>query len=155
MHPRILALVAAPLLAVALGACAPIPPRGDVYYPGQTMRPQTVEPAFIEGVRPVQLAGVNTGVGTFSGATIGSIAGSTMGGSYNANAVGAIVGFIIGGLVGTAVEQGATQRPGLELTVRLDSGRLLAIIQDDAGEAFRAGERVRVISDGYLSRVVR
>lgn len=147
-------MILAPIVAVSVAACTPSL-RGDVYYPGQTMRAQSVELAFVEGVRPVQIAGTSTGVGTFGGATIGSIAGSTVGGSANANAVGAIVGLIIGGIVGTAVEQGATQRPGLELTIRLDSGRMLVIIQDDAGEAFRPGERVRVISDGYLSRVTR
>ena len=147
-------LVAALAAVLLLAGCAP-PPRADVYYPGQAMRAQSVELGVIETLRPVQIAGTQTGVGTFGGATLGGIAGSTVGGGSRANAAGAIAGAIIGGVIGSAVEQGATQRPGYEVTVRLDSGRMLAVVQDDAGEQFRPGDRVRVLSDGYMTRVAR
>jgi len=39
------------------------------------------------------------------------------------------------------------------LTVRLDSGRMIAVAQADAGDAFRPGDRVRILSDGYTTRV--
>lgn len=145
------ALAAAALL---LAGCAPSQ-RGDVYQRGQALRAQSVELGVIETLRPVQIAGTQTGVGTVGGATLGGIAGSTVGGGSRANAAGAIAGAIIGGVIGTAVEQGATQKPGFEVTVRLDSGRMLAIVQDDAGEQFRPGDRVRVLSDGYTTRVSR
>ena len=44
---------------------------------------------------------------------------------------------------------------GLEVTVRLDNGQFLAVVQADEGEAFRAGERVRVLRDGGTTRVSR
>ena len=141
-------------LAVAVAACAPSQ-RGDVYQRGQALRAQSVDFAVVEAVRPVQIAGGSTGVGTVGGASLGGIAGSTVGGGSRANAAGAIAGALLGGLNGTAVEQGATQKPGVELTVRLDAGRIIAVIQDDAGEAFRPGDRVRVLSDGYTTRVAR
>ena len=150
MNLRHLVIVTALLLA----ACAPSQ-RGDVYQRGQALRAQTVEMAVVETVRPVQIAGTNSGVGTLGGASLGGIAGSTVGGGSRANAAGAIAGAIIGGMVGSAVEQGTSQRPGVEVTVRLDSGRMIAVIQDDAGEAFRPGDRVRVLSDGVTTRVAR
>jgi outer membrane lipoprotein SlyB len=150
MNLKYLAILAALLLT----ACAPSQ-RGDVYQRGQALRAQTVEMAVVESVRPVQIAGTNTGVGTVGGAAVGGIAGSTVGGGSRANAVGAIAGAIIGGVVGSAVEQSASQKPGVEVTVRLDSGRMIAVIQDDAGEAFRPGDRVRVLSDGVTTRVAR
>ena len=70
-----------------------------------------------------------------------------------ANAAGAIAGAIVGGLVGNAVENNANQRNGVEVTVRLDSGRTIAVPQENAGENFRPGDRVRVLSDGYTTRV--
>lgn len=150
MNRKYLAILAVLLLA----ACAPSQ-RGDVYQRGQALRAQTVELAVVETVRPVQIAGTNSGVGTVGGAAVGGIAGSTVGGGSRANAVGAIAGAIIGGVVGSAVEQSASQKPGVEVTVRLDSGRMIAVIQDDAGEAFRPGDRVRVLSDGVTTRVAR
>jgi outer membrane lipoprotein SlyB len=147
-------LVAALAAIVLLAGCAP-PPRGDVYQRGQALRAQSVEMGVIEGLRPVQIAGQQTGVGTVGGAALGGIAGSTVGGGSRANAAGAIAGAIIGGVIGNAVEQGATQRPGVEVTVRLDSGRMLAVVQDDVGEQLRPGDRVRVLSDGYTTRVSR
>jgi outer membrane lipoprotein SlyB len=138
--------------AVTLAACAPSQ-RGDVYGYGQGMRAQTVEMGVIESVRYVQLAAPNTGVGTVGGAAIGGIAGSTIGGSGAANAAGAIAGAIIGGVVGNAVENNANQRNGIEVTVRLDSGQVIAVPQENAGENFRPGDRVRVLSDGRTTRV--
>jgi outer membrane lipoprotein SlyB len=138
--------------ALLLGACAP-QQRSDVYYAPQAMRPQNVALGTVEGVRPVQINAPNTGVGTVGGAAIGGIAGSTMGGSYNANAAGAIAGAIIGGIAGTAIEQSANKRNGVEITVHLDSGQMIAIVQEDVGDAYRPGDRVRVLSDGYTTRV--
>ena len=60
-----------------------------------------------------------------------------------------------GGLAGSAVEEGATRQPGVEVTVRMDNGQFLAVVQADEGERFRAGERVRVLSDAGTTRVSR
>lgn len=149
---RALAAVAVAALALSLAACAPSQ-RGDVYQYGQGMRAQTVEMGVVESVRYVQLAAPNTGVGTVGGAALGGIAGAQIGGSGAANAAGAIAGAIVGGLVGNAVENNANQRNGVEVTVRLDSGRTIAVPQENAGENFRPGDRVRVLSDGYTTRV--
>ena len=140
------------LAALLLAGCAP-QQRSDVYYAPQTMRAQSVALGTVEGVRPVQITAPNTGVGTVGGAALGGIAGSTMGGSYNANAAGAIAGAIIGGIAGTAIEQSANKRNGVEITVHLDSGQMIALVQEDVGDAYRPGDRVRVLSDGYTTRV--
>lgn len=140
-------------LVIALSACAP-QPRSDLYYPAQAGRAQSVEFGVIDSLRYVQMAAPNTGVGTVGGAALGGIAGSTIGGGSRANAAGAIAGAIIGGIAGTAIENNANQRTGVELVVRLDSGRMLALVQGDDGN-LRPGDRVRVMSDGYTTRVSR
>lgn len=149
---RRLALVAA--LAFAAAGCVPVP-GPNVYAPGQAARVQSVEFGVVESVRDVRIAGYQTGVGSVSGAMVGSIAGSYAGGSWNANVVGSIIGAILGGVIGGAMEQDATQRQGVEITVRLDSGALVAIVQDVEEPGFRPGDRVRVLSDGVMSRVAR
>jgi outer membrane lipoprotein SlyB len=116
------------------------------------MRAQSVEMGVVEGVRPVALGAPDTGVGTVGGAALGGLAGSAAG--HGAGQAAAIVGgAILGGIVGNAVERDANRRPGLELTVRLDSGRMIAVVQDDMGEPFRPGDRIRVLSDGYRTRI--
>ncbi len=149
LRPGIVAVAAAALLA----GCAYPPRYGETYYGYQANRPQSVEMGVVESVRPVNLQGANSGVGTVGGAVLGGIGGSQIGGSSAANAAGAIAGAILGGVIGSAVEQDASRRQGLEITTRLDSGRMVAIVQEGTGELFRPGDRVRLLSDGHTTRV--
>ncbi len=105
----------------------------------------------VESVRQVQLEGTKTPVGTVAGAAVGGLAGSNIG-EGKGSAVGAIIGAVAGGLAGSAIEEGVTKKPGLEITVRLDNGRMIAVTQE-ADEAFRPGERVRVLTGGGVTRV--
>ena len=146
-----LALVALALLAAGCAA----PRNSDTYYGGQALRAQSVDLGVIESLRPVQIQQGQTGVGTVGGAALGGIAGSTLGGGSRANAAGAIAGAIIGGMVGSAIERDATKANGVEITVRLDSGKMIAIAQQGTGDEYRPGDRVRVLSDGYTTRVSR
>ena len=73
-------------------------------------------------------------------------------GSGKGHIVGAIAGAVLGGLAGNAIEENVTKKNALEITVKLDSGRLLAITQA-ADEEFRVGDRVRVLSGGGVTRV--
>lgn len=150
--------LAAAALALMLAACAPLPPApGTVAYaPVQTMRAQTVEFGTVEAMRGATIGGVRTGAGASTGAFVGSVAGSFVGGSWEANVVGSLVGLILGGIIGGAMEESATSRPGVEVTVRLDNGGLVVVVQDSSIDAaLRPGDRVRVISDGALARVTR
>ena len=141
---RRLALVAA--LALAAAGCVPVP-GPNVYGPGQAARVQSVEFGVVESVRDVRIAGFRSGAGRVRGAMVGSIAGSYV--------VGSIIGAILGGVIGGAMEEGATQRQGVEITVRLESGALVAIVQDVEEPGYKPGDRVRVLSDGVMSRVTR
>jgi outer membrane lipoprotein SlyB len=105
-------------------------------------------------VRAVQLEGTKTPVGPVAGAAVGGIAGSTVGGGRGA-AIATVLGAVAGGVAGAAVEEGATRKPGVEVTVRLDNGPYLAVVQEDGGEQFRPGERVRILRDGGTTRVTR
>jgi len=143
--------VVALFCAVILAGCA-TPAGPGYYYRGEALRPQSVEMGVVENVRPVALQGPDTGVGTVGGAALGGLAGSAAGqGAGQAAAI--IGGAILGGLIGNTVERDANRRSGLELTVRLDNGRMIAVVQDDTGEPFRPGDRIRVLSDGYRTRV--
>jgi outer membrane lipoprotein SlyB len=148
---RVVALAAVLGASLVVAGCA-TPRAGDVYYRGETLRAQDVRLGVVESVRPVLIEGRDTGVGTVGGAALGGIAGSQIGAGTGSVAA-AIGGAILGGVLGNAIERDSSRRNGVEVTVRLDGGRTIAVVQEDIGERFRPGDRVRVVSDGYASRV--
>ena len=82
---------------------------------------------------------------------IGGIAGSNVG-QGKGSTVGTILGAVAGGMAGAAIEEGLMAKDGLEITVKLDNGHVIAVTQE-ADEQFRSGERVRVLSGGGVTRV--
>jgi outer membrane lipoprotein SlyB len=108
----------------------------------------------VESVRDVIIDANDTGTGTLAGAAIGGIAGSTVGGGRRANAAGAIAGAVVGGLIGNAVEKNGNDRQGVEVTIRLEGGQIIAITQGK-DEEFRPGDRVKILSGQGATRVSR
>jgi outer membrane lipoprotein SlyB len=154
MELRMKALTTAALaatLAVGLSACVVAPNSGGVYTARQAQNEQSVRIASVESVREVTIDKGSSGTGTLAGAALGGLAGSAVGGGNGALAVG-ILGAVAGGMAGQNVEANMMKRKGFEITVRLENGDLRAITQD-ADEMFRAGERVRLLSNGRTTRV--
>lgn len=146
----LLALSTVAAAALVLTGC-PASMSGGAYSRDQARQVQEVQMATVESVREVMIEGTKTPVGPAAGAAVGGIAGSTMG-QGRGSTVGAIVGAVAGGLAGAAVEEGATRQKGLEITVKLDNGRMIAVTQA-ADEPFKPGERVRVLTGGGVTRV--
>lgn len=145
-------VLAAAAFATVLTGCAP-GLGGSTYSRDQARREQTVRMGHVESVREVKLEGTRSGVGPAAGAVVGGIAGSTVG-AGRGSAVAAVLGAVVGGVAGQAAEQGVTGKRGVEVTVKLDNGQMVAIMQE-ADETFRPGDRVRILSDGSTSRVTR
>lgn len=151
---RIAVVSAAAAFTLALGGCATQQRSASVYKAGEAQREQAVRMATVEGVREVTLDRGQTGVGSGAGAVIGGVAGSTVGGGRG-SVVGAVAGAVMGGVIGQAVENNASKVAALEITVRLDNGDLRAIVQEFDGQQFKPGDRVRLLSQGGLTRVTR
>jgi outer membrane lipoprotein SlyB len=141
------------LTVIALVSACATGVGGDDYSRDQTRREQTVRLGVVDSVREVKIEGTRSGVGAVAGGAVGGVAGSTVG-QGRGSTVGAVLGSVAGGVAGQAAEQGATRQTGLEITVKLDSGKLIAVTQA-AGESFKPGDRVRVLSDGATTRVSR
>lgn len=146
-------ILAVAAIATVLTGCAAPGLGGGAYSREQARREQTVRMGVVESVREVKLEGSRTGVGPGAGAVAGGIAGSSIG-QGRGSAIGAVAGAVIGGIAGQAAEQGLTAKRGVEVTVKLDNGSMVAIMQE-ADETFRPGDRVRILSDGRTSRVTR
>ncbi len=138
------------VLAALLAGCASSN-SGGTYSREQTRQAQTVKMGVIESIRNVRIEGTSSGVGMGTGAVVGGVAGSTMGGGKG-KILTTVIGAVAGGLAGSAIEEKATGKDGLELTVKLDNGTMLAIVQE-ADEQFHPGDRVRVLEGGGVTRV--
>lgn len=128
---------------VALSGC-PASMSGGAYSRTQAREAQDVRLGYVESVRQVTIEGTRSGVGALSGAALGGVAGSSIG-RGRGQVAGAVGGAVLGGLAGSAIEEGVTRQPGLEITVRLDNGRMIAVTQA-ADEQFFPGDRVRVLT---------
>lgn len=140
------------LATLILGGCASGLGSRD-YSRNQARSVQQVQTGVVVDVRNVNIEGTKTPIGTGAGAVVGGLAGSQLG-RGNGSIAGAVLGAVAGGFAGSAVEEGVTRQKGLEITVRLDSGRTIAVTQG-ADEYFRPGDRVRVLSEGSTTRVTR
>jgi len=148
---RQMKIASALLVAIlALGGCASSR-SGSVYSRDQARQVQEVQMGVVDSVRQVQLEGTKSPVGTAAGAVVGGVAGSNVG-SGKGSTIGTVLGAVAGGLIGSAAEEGVTRKPGLEITVKLDGGRMIAVTQE-ADEVFRPGDRVRVLTGGGVTRV--
>lgn len=138
------------LITAALGGCASSM-SGSAYTRDQARQVEDVRMAIVESVRVVQIEGTKSPVGTAAGAVVGGIAGSNVG-AGKGSSVGAVLGAVAGGVAGSALEEGVTRETALEITVRFDDGKLIAVTQ--AGdEKFQPGDKVRVLTGSGVTRI--
>jgi len=143
-------LFASALAASLLAGCASTPGDDDAgARRAQQQAEQKEYSGVVEIVREVEMDSERSGVAPMAGAVLGGTVGGSVG-SGRGSAVGAVVGTV----AGEAAAQAGT-RPALEITVRLDEGRVIAVTQPAGKDSFKPGERVRVVSDGRTARVAR
>lgn len=147
---RLFAVTLAAAATVVLTGCAGSQ-SGSAYSRSQTRGEMHVRMGVVESVRTVTIEGTQSGVGVVAGGVIGGIAGSNVG-QGRGSTVGSALGAVLGGVAGQAIEEKTSKKEGLEITIKLDSGQIIAVTQE-ADEAFRAGERVRVLSGSGATRV--
>lgn len=142
--------ILAAALAVALSGCFSRE-SADVYGKHEAGREQTVRMATVDSVRKVVLEGSRSGVGAAAGGAVGGISGSTVGQGKGSSVAG-VLGAVGGGVAGSVLEEKVTRKEALEITVKLDSGEMRAIVQE-ADVDIKPGQRVRLLTAGGVTRV--
>ena len=117
---------------------------GEVYSRDQTRQAQTVELGTVEFIKEVEVEGSRSGLGAAAGGITGGVLGSMVGGGKGST-LAALGGAAVGVFTGSKVEEKTSQYTGLEITVKLDSGKAVVVVQE-ADVPFAVGERVRVLS---------
>jgi len=121
---------------------------GNVYSRDQARQAQTVKYGTIESIRTVEIEGTRSGVGAVAGGAAGGALGSAVG-KGSGRTIATVVGAIAGGIAGHTTEEKLTEKQGIEILVKLDTGDLVSVVQE-ADVDFKIGDRVRVLtgSDG-------
>ncbi|KRH78662.1 outer membrane lipoprotein pcp precursor [Ferrovum sp. JA12] len=146
-------VIVAPVAFLLAGCAGPGVGGGD-YTTSQVRGEQSVRLGTVESVRNVRIQSDQPGiVGVLGGGVAGAALGSTVGGG-NGNAAATVLGALAGAVAGNSVENNVETKDGVEVTVRLDSGYVIAVTQG-ADEAFKVGERVQILGGGGATRVTR
>lgn len=104
----------------------------------------------VTAVESVSIEGEYTSLGTMGGGLVGYSIGRSGSGTRVTGAVGGVAGAV----AGREVEKAATTEHGLEITVAMDRGDTLVIVQS-ADVEFSPGDRVKVLlGRGNEARVV-
>ena len=147
--------VAVCMLALAMLSAGCTHYSGNTYSGSQVRSAQTVQYGTVVSVQPVTLEEDRPAVlGTVGGGVVGGVLGNMVGGGRG-KTLATIAGAALGAAGGYAGEKALTKQNGLEITVELENGQQLSIVQA-ADQQFSPGERVRVLrgSDGS-ARVTR
>lgn len=139
------------LVAAGLVGCASSI-EGDTYTRGQVRQVDSVQMATVAGVRDIMIEGTKTAIGASAGTVIGSIAGANSNNGRAGSAIASVLGAVVGGMAGAGIEEGITRQAGLEITIKYDDGKMVAVVQGD-NEKFKVGDRVRVISGSGVTRI--
>lgn len=147
-----------PLLAALAGAlvltgCAGMgsSDSAQVYSKSQMRQMHQVEFGRILDVKVVKMEGNTNDLLTLGGTALGGLAGSNIGKGSGAVA-GSIVGAMIGGMSAEAAQRNNT-KDAYELTVKLDSGKTVSIVQE-ADVPLATGQLVKVLTGGGSARVL-
>jgi outer membrane lipoprotein SlyB len=116
---------------------------GNVYTRDQARSAMTVLTGKVKDVRQVQIEGTKTPIGPIAGAVGGAAIGSTIGGG-SGKTVATVLGGLAGAAGGAVAEEQITKKQGLEITVQLQTGETIAVVQE-ADEQFAIGEAVRIL----------
>ena len=137
------------IIALLLAGCA-----GDQYGIGgkpAEVPKEVVKTGVVESVTPIELD-ASSGGGSSIGGIFGQVGGANTGGGRGAT-VGSILGGVLGGTLGQ--QAGIATKPGLEIWVKLDGeeGRSTYVMQPGTPDAFKVGDRVRVVRKKGETRV--
>lgn len=125
---------------------------GRSYSGAEARTAQTVDYGTVVSVQEVSIEEDNAGtLGTLGGGVVGGVLGSLVG-HGRGRTLATLGGALAGAGLGYAGTKAATTQTALEITVRLDSGQEISVVQGK-DVMFAPGEKVRVLRRGSQARV--
>ncbi len=128
--------------ALTLAGCASSPTSANSVRRSETGQSHTVQRGEVIYVREVTIEGEARGAGAVAGGAMGFALGGLAGGQ--GRGVARTGGAVAGAVAGNAIERRVTTQTGVEVTIELESGEVIVVIQA-ADEVFNKGDSVRVL----------
>jgi outer membrane lipoprotein SlyB len=141
---RVVVMAMAIMMIAGVSGCS-LPSRGDVYSRKETRQSWDVRYGQVTDVDSATIEGQRTPLGRIGGGYVGYETGRAIGGHGTGGDIGGAVGAVAGAVAGEAIEESVTRQQGLQITVALDGGRTIAVVQA-ADQPFSVGEKVKVFS---------
>ena len=138
-------------------ATAPMPglPTASAYgyQQAQTQQVQQVQLGTVLAVLPVRIQPQSSGLAPLAGLAAGGVLGNQIGGG-NGRTAATLIGAVAGAIAGSRAEAAVTQSGGVQVTVRLQSGQVIAVTQA-ADVPLAVGEQVQVVGGGWGGQPAR
>ncbi len=113
----------------------------------------TVQEGVVTQVNDAVIEDSPSGIGALGGAVVGGVLGNMIGGGKG-RVLTTLGGAVAGGAAGYAGEQAIKTKRAIEITVKLDNGQMMSVVQEP-DETFMVGDRVRVLTGNDGSARVR
>lgn len=123
---------------------------GTVFGRDEALQAQSVLFGKVVDVREGKIQGTKSAAGAIAGGAMGGVLGNLVGGGKGNN-IATVGGAILGAAGGSAAEEALTSKNGIQITVKLDNGNTIVVVQE-ADVKFTIGQEVRVIT-GKKTRV--
>ena len=133
-------------------SCANTSLQPDTYERDAAQRVSNVLYGEIVSLKQVKIEG-DTKSGTIVGGLVGAAAGSGVSDSKPESEIGAVLGGAIGATLGGNLSKNIRAVDGVQLTINMDDGRTISLVQEVGGYNFSIGDLVEVISIEGKTRV--
>tara|TARA_B100000902_G_C27294149_1_gene908914 strand:+ start:342 stop:806 length:465 start_codon:yes stop_codon:yes gene_type:complete len=133
-------------------SCANTSLQPDTYERDAAQRVSNVLYGEIVSLKQVKIEG-DTKSGTIVGGLVGAAAGSGVSDSKPESEIGAVLGGAIGATLGGNLSKNIRAVDGVQLTINMDDGRTISLVQEVGGYNFSIGDLVEVISIKGKTRV--
>jgi outer membrane lipoprotein SlyB len=149
MHAnKILSALTVLLLTLVVGCASET---GGTFSSNQSRVSHSVAFGTITHLADAMIENNPSGVGAVGGGVAGGVVGSTIG-SGRGSTLAAVAGSLLGAAAGHSAEAAMRRSQAVEITVRLETGQMISVVQALGQEerTFAIGDQVRVLrgSDG-------
>lgn len=124
---------------------------GGTFASNQARVAQSVSFGTITHLADARIENNPSGIGAVGGGVAGGVIGSTIGGGRG-RTLATVAGAVLGAAGGHAAEGAIRRSQALEISVRLENGQMISVVQELGPEerSFLVGDQVRVLrgSDG-------
>ena len=139
---------------ITLPACSSLPTSSAFgYQQSQAQQVQQVQIGTVLAVIPVRIQPQTSGLGPLAGLAAGGVVGNQIGNGRGQTAA-TLIGAVAGAIAGNRMEAAASQSSGEQVTIKLQSGSVIAVTQA-TDVHLSVGQQVQVIGGGWGGQPAR